>query len=242
MKKRLILIPTYNELENSERLCNEILKLKIDKTDILFIDDDSPDGTGKLLDKISKKDKRVKVIHRRGKLGIGSAHFDGIMWAYEHGYNGLVSMDCDFTHSPTDIPKIISFGEKYDVVVGSRYLQKKSLVGWNIYRRALTLMGHFITKMFLGMNYDASGAFRFYRLDNIPTKVFSLVDSKGYSFFLESLYILDLNGFKIGQIPIKLPPRTYGHSKMKLSDIFTSANRIVSLFFRSVINRRSLKI
>jgi dolichol-phosphate mannosyltransferase len=242
MKKRLILVPTYNELENSERLCNEILELKIDKTDILFIDDNSPDGTGKLLDKISQKNRKVKVVHRLGKLGIGSAHLDGIIWAYKHGYNEIVSMDCDFTHSPTDIPKIIEASPGYDVVVGSRYLQKKSLVGWNIHRKILTLAGHLVTKVLLGMNYDASGAFRLYKLDNIPVELFSLVDSRGYSFFLESLYILDLNGFKIGQIPIKLPPRTYGHSKMKLKDVFTSADRIMSLFFKSVFNEDGLKI
>lgn len=242
IRKRLILIPTYNELENSERLCREILDLKIDNTDILFIDDNSPDGTGELLDRISKKIRRVKVIHRPGKLGIGSAHFDGIYWAYKHGYSELITMDSDFTHPPSHIRRLINVAKDYDVVVGSRYLRKKSLVGWNFYRKALTQIGHFVTRIILGMNYDASGAFRLYRLDKIPKEIFNLVTSKSYSFFPESLYILDFNGLKIGEIPIKLPPRTYGHSKMKLKDIFLSVKLILSLYIKSVINRNDLKI
>lgn len=241
MQKRLILIPTYNEVENSERLCHEILNLNLKGTDILFIDDNSPDGTGKLLDKISKRSRNVKVVHRIGKLGIGSAHLDGIKWAYKRGYDILVTMDCDFTHSPSDIQKIINASSGFDVVVGSRYLQKKSLEGWNVHRKVLTLAGHFVTKILLGMNYDASGAFRLYKLNGIPIKIFGLIRSNGYSFFLESLYILNFNGFRIGQIPIKLPPRTYGHSKMKFRDVFTSISRIISLYIRSIVNRGSLR-
>ena len=242
IQKRLIMIPTYNELENSERLCRSILNLKISNTDILFIDDSSPDGTGKLLDKISKKNKKVNVLHRAAKKGIGSAHLDGIYWAYKHRYEELITMDCDFTHSPSSIQKIIDADKIYDVVVGSRYLQKKSLVGWNVYRKALTMVGHIVTKMLLGMNYDASGAFRLYRLNRIPGEIFGLVTSKSYSFFPESLYILNSNGLKIGEIPVKLPPRTYGHSKMKLKDIFLSVKLILSLYIKSVINRNDLKI
>jgi dolichol-phosphate mannosyltransferase len=241
-RKRLILIPTYNEIENSERLCREILILKLSQTDILFVDDNSPDGTGELLEKISKNNRKVKVIHRSGKKGIGSAHLEGINWAYKHGYRELITMDCDFTHSPSYIPKIINTSDNYDIVVGSRYLEKKSLVGWNFYRKVLTLAGHMTTKLLLGMKYDASGAFRLYRLDRIPRKIFKLVDSKGYSFFLESLYILNLNGFKISEFPIKLPARTYGSSKMKPADIFTSVNRIISLYLRSITDRSSLRI
>lgn len=234
IQKRLILIPTYNELENSQRLCLEILALKLKGTDILFVDDNSPDGTGKLLEKISKKNKKVKVIHRTGKSGIGSAHLVGINWAYKHGYKELVTMDCDFTHSPSDITRMIVASKDFDIIVGSRYLGKKSLVGWNIYRKALTIMGHIVTKMLLGMNYDASGAFRLYRLDRIPRKIFNLVSSKTYSFFLESLYILNLNGMAIGEISIKLPPRTYGHSKMKLKDVLLSVELIISLYLRTL--------
>lgn len=219
----------------------EILALKMNSTNILFIDDNSPDGTGKLLDKISKKNRRVKVIHRPGKLGIGSAHLDGIRWAYKHRYGELVTMDCDFTHSPSYICEIVNASNDYDVVVGSRYLQKKSLVGWNVYRKVLTSVGHLVTKMLLGMSYDASGAFRLYRLERIPRKIFSLVVSKGYSFFLESLYILNLNGLKIGEIPIKLPARTYGHSKMALKDILLSTNLILSLYIRSITNKDNLR-
>lgn len=242
IKKRLVLIPTYNELENSGRLCKEILSLKLKNTDILFVDDNSPDGTGELLDKISRRNKRVKVIHRPSKNGIGSAHMAGINWAYKKGYSELVTMDCDFTHSPSDIIRMINTSRDHDVVVGSRYLRKNSLKGWNFYRTFLTWMGHFLTTFLLGMKYDASNAFRLYKIDKVPKKMFGLVTSRSYAFFLESLFILTLNNFKIVEVPIKLPPRTYGHSKMALKDIALSVRLILLLFAKSVIKRNELKI
>jgi dolichol-phosphate mannosyltransferase len=242
IRKRLILIPTYNEKENVERLSREILALKLANTDVLFIDDNSPDGTGKLLNNISKKNKKIKVIHRPAKNGIGSAHLYGINWAYKHGYSDLVTMDSDFTHSPLDIYKIIKASNDYDVVVGSRYLKNKSIIGWSFRRRVLTKLGHFITKILLNLKYDASNAFRLYRLDRIPRKVFSLVTSKSYSFFLESLYILNINGLKIGEIPIKLPARIYGQSKMALKDVLKSVNLILSLYITSIKDKGKLKI
>jgi dolichol-phosphate mannosyltransferase len=183
------------------------------------MDDNSPDGTGDIIDELAKHSPRVFASHRPKKLGIGHAHREGINWAYAHGYTQLITMDCDFTHPPSSIPEIleVAHASDADVVVGSRYLRKDSLVGWNPLRLFLTYTGHFLTKSLLGMSQDATGGFRFYRLDRIPRSVFALVSSTGYSFFFESLYILYLNGFTIGEIPISLPPRTYGHSAKKSS-------------------------
>src|SRR5271169_1676147 len=122
----LVFVPTYNERENVEVLCNEILSLGLD-LDILFMDDNSPDGTGDIIDKLVSENANVYVIHRSGKLGIGSAHQDGISWAYDKGYSILITMDCDFTHPPEYIPRIIAHAAGYDVVVGSRYMNKDSL-------------------------------------------------------------------------------------------------------------------
>jgi dolichol-phosphate mannosyltransferase len=234
--KLLVFIPTYNEKENVENILHEIVGLRLD-LDVLFLDDNSPDGTGEILDELAKKNNRVHVIHRQGKLGIGSAHQEGIRWAYKYNYSLLITMDCDFTHSPDCIPVIINNSDDYDVVIGSRYMLKDSLEGWNLFRKFLTVVGHFMTKYLLKMPYDATGAFRLYHLDKIPEYAFENVSSKGYSFFFESLYILYLNRYAIKEIPIKLPPRTYGHSKMRMKDAWHSltflfTTSLTTLFYR----------
>ncbi|MDB4915677.1 MAG: methyltransferase protein [Gemmatimonadetes bacterium] len=213
--KTLVMVPTYNERDNAPRMVEAIMALGLD-ADVLFIDDNSPDGTGALLDELSARHPRLSVRHRSGKNGIGSAHLDGIAAAYEGGYQRLVTLDCDFSHSPEDIPDFLRESETADVVVGSRWTTMHSLPGWNFYRRMMTGMGHVLTRMVLGIPYDATGAFRAYRLDRIPAETFSLVQSRSYSFFFESLFILHKNAFHIREIPIVLPARTYGHSKMTL--------------------------
>lgn len=235
----LIFIPTYNERENIEPMYGRIKKLGLD-CDFLLLDDNSPDGTGAEMDRIASKDSRVSVIHRPAKLGIGGAHRDGIRWAYARGYKRLVTMDCDFTHQPEDIALFLAGGESHDVVVGSRFMDRSSLSDWNAFRKFLTYLGHFITATLLGLPYDATGAFRHYRLDRIPREVFDKVGSNGYAFFFESLYILFANRFTIKEVSIRLPARTYGHSKMTVRDSFRSLGFLLSLYFRTLFRRSSL--
>lgn len=237
----LIFIPTYNEQENVEPLLDQILGLRL-AADVLFIDDNSPDGTGELLDSLAARHANVFVLHRSGKLGIGSAHVEGIDWAYDHGYKRLVTMDCDFTHSPEYIRDFLAQAETADVVVGSRYLQEKSLETWNAYRRMLTRLGHLLTLFFLKMPYDATGAFRAYRLDRLPRYFLDPVQSKGYSFFFESLYILHLNGYRIAEVPTNLPARVYGHSKMRLNDMAHSVWQLAHTYFTTLVNSERFEI
>jgi len=234
--KTLIFVPTYNERDNAPRMCREIHALNLD-ADVLFVDDNSPDGTGELLEAMKDEFPRLMVQHRSGKLGIGSAHLDAIKWAYDSGYELLISLDCDFTHSPTDIPAMISATKSHDIAVGSRWLKQNSLPGWNIFRRLMTNLGHWLTSNVLGVSQDASGAFRAYRLDHLPREVFMLVKSRDYSFFFESLFIMNRNGFSIIEIPIVLPARTYGHSKMTPRGAIQSGFHIFELWFASL--RRS---
>ncbi len=242
IERPLVFIPTYNERENAEPLFNEIQKLGLE-LDVLFVDDNSTDGTAEILDLLAQKHTNLKVVHRSGKLGIGSAHKAGIRWAYEQGYKNLVTMDCDFTHPPRCIPEILAKAkEGHDIVVGSRYLQENSLQEWNLYRKTLTLTGHFLTRFLLGMSFDATGGFRYYRLSSIPRYAFSVVISNGYSFFFESLYIFHLNKFKIAEIPIPLPKRTYGHSKMDFSEIKNSLNLLVTTYFKTLFNPEKFEI
>ena len=226
----LILIPTYNEKENVETIYREIRAQEL-PADILFLDDNSPDGTGELVQAIAQKDTGVFSKHRSGKLGVGSAHLEGIQYAYEQGYSALITMDCDFTHQPEDIPKFLELAEDYDLIIGSRHLQEKSLEGWSLQRRLLTRLGYFLTGTLLNIPYDATGAFRLYRLDRIDRQVFSLVTSHSYSFFFESLFfLLNRLHLRVVEIPIKLPVRACGHSKMKLKDIIGSFFKLVLLY------------
>jgi len=237
--KTLIFIPTYNEVENAERIFREIKSFDLG-SDILFLDDNSPDGTGKLIDGLVEKNSDTFVIHRAGKLGIGSAHQEGIKWAYERHYEMLITMDCDFTHSPSYIINFIRHSDNADIVVGSRYMKKHSLATWNIFRKFLTKLGHFMTVNLLDMPYDASGAFRLYSLKRIDKNIFSMIQSNGYSFFFESLFILHFNKKKIFEIPIELPSRTYGTSKMTFADVWKSFVFLSRLFYRKTFNKKSL--
>jgi len=235
--KTLIFIPTYNEAENIEKIFLEIKPLSAG-ADILFLDDNSPDGTGAIIDRLAGANTNVFAIHRRGKLGIGSAHKDGIEWAYAHGYGRLVTMDCDFTHSPKYIADFIRHSEGFDIVVGSRYLKKDSLKTWNLFRKSLTRLAHFLTTGLLGMPYDASGAFRLYNLHKITQGVFRLVRPDDYAFFFESLFLLHLNGCTIREFPISLPSRTYGSSKMTFTDMFAGLGYLLLLSGQKLFRSR----
>lgn len=227
----LIFIPTFNEAPNVERLCRELTAL-LPSADILFCDDQSPDGTGEIIDRLGQEFAHVRAIHRPGKLGIGSAHLEGIRYAYGNNYETLVTMDCDFTHQPADVVKLleISRRSRSPAAIGSRYLRPNSLPGWNVMRRSLTYFGHLLTTRLLGLPQDATGALRAYRLRDIPLEVFERVRSSGYSFFFESLFVLHRNDFAIEEMPIALPARSYGSSKMSWREAHRSALRLLRLY------------
>ena len=229
----LVVIPTFNERDNVARMCAELTGLGLD-ADVLFIDDGSPDGTGAILDDLARTHPRVGIVHRTGKSGIGSAHQAGIAAAYDRGYRTLVTLDCDFSHSPADIPRLMAtaVADDADVVVGSRHLAAGSLPGWNLLRRSLTLAGHFMTSSLLELPEDASGAFRLYRLDRVPREAFARVRSRGYAFFFESLFALARSGLRIAEVPIVLPARTHGESKMSWRDALRSLRTLLDLFWK----------
>jgi dolichol-phosphate mannosyltransferase len=238
-RRTLIFIPTYNEAENVQGLYRQIEGLGLG-CDFLFLDDNSPDGTGEIIDSLAEANPRVHTIHRPGKLGIGSAHTDGIHWAYAQGYEVLITLDCDFTHSPDRIPDFIACASDYHVVIGSRFMQEGSLPGWNAFRKTLTYSGHYMTNLLLRMPLDATGAFRLYRLDRIPEDIFGLIASRGYSFFFESLYVLWLNGAMVKEIPISLPARTQGNSKMEIRDAYQSFHLLLKLLRRRIVEPKTL--
>lgn len=227
-ERTLIFIPTYQERDNAERMCCELFALGLD-ADVLFIDDNSPDGTGQALEALKERFPRLIVQHRSGKLGIGTAHREGILWAYEQGYEVLITMDCDFTHQPEDVRRLLAASAEADIVVGSRFINPGSLPGWIWYRRMLTIFGHTLTHSALGLPHDASGAFRVYRLRQVPQDLFDLVRARNYAFFYESLFILAKNDLRIKDVAITLPARTYGHSKMSWREAARSGFGIFKL-------------
>ncbi len=237
--RTLIFVPTLNEAENVGPMHRELRALGLE-ADILFLDDNSQDGTSEELERIAEADARTKIIHRIDGQGIGSAHLAGISYAYEAGYERLITLDCDFTHSPADIPRLLAVADSADITLGSRYLQPDSLPGWNLLRRSLTQFGHFLTKTFLRMPYDASGAFRIYNLRTIPQGIFQSVDSTSYSFFFESLFYLAYYGCTVKEIPIVLPARMYGHSKMSFLEASRSAIFLLRLWAKRQVRRSSL--
>ena len=241
-EKILIFIPTYNEKTNVKIILEKILSLGLDLY-ILFLDDDSPDGTGQVLDEIASKHYFVKIIHRKViEKGIGSAHIDGIKYAYNKNYDYLITMDCDLSHSPSYIPDFIEKKNQADLIIGTRFKNKKSIETWNIYRKLLTNLGHIASFILLGIRFDSTGAFRIYNLKVINQDFLNLIAFKRYSFFFESLYILNYNNYKIIEIPINLPSRVYGNSKQKLRDVFLGMKNLLSVFFIRIFNRKRYKI
>src|SRR5687767_14776183 len=239
--RTVIFVPTYNERDNVENMARQLLALPID-ADLVFMDDASPDGTGALLDQLAAKEARLSVIHRSAKLGIGSAQLQGIRKAYELGYERLITLDCDFTHSPADVLRLIKESAGFDVTIGSRYLAPDSLPGWNILRRSLTGFGHLLTKHLLSISFDATGALRLYDLRRIPKELFALVHAQGYGFFFESMLVLVRSGHSVKEFPIVLPARTYGSSKMSLRETLASGFRLLSLWYAGTMNPSRFRV
>jgi len=233
----LVIIPTYNERENVEIIAGRI-RATIPEAQLLFIDDNSPDGTGAILDHLASKDQKIAVTHRPRKLGVGSAHLDGLAYAYKIGISIVITLDADLTHSPEDIHGMIKALESADVATASRFHRDGGLDGWNFKRKAMTHAGHILTRVLLGLPSDASSAFRAYRLTTIPQGCFDLVRTSGYSFFYESLKILSMNEISIIDVPVVLPARTYGHSKMKPKDIRQSVLFLLRLSLETKFRRQ----
>ena len=171
MKEILVFIPTFNEKKNIEIIVNQLLNLNLD-FDILVIDDSSPDDTYKYAKEKFKNYKNFKIIQRKKKFGIGSAHLDCINYAYKNKYKYLITMDADLTHKPEDIDSFLIHKDNYDIVVGTRFKKVDSLKDWNLVRKIITLGGHILTQFFLKLPFDATGAFRFYNLTKISHEHF----------------------------------------------------------------------
>ncbi len=228
--KLLIVIPTLNESRNITIIYKKIIKL-YSKAKILFIDDNSSDGSKKEIISLNKKNKNVAFIFRSHKFGIGSAHKLGINYAKKKGYDFICTMDCDGTHNPKTIKKMFKHTNKYPLIITTRFKKEKALDDWPLKRKIITKLRYNLVYLFLGTKLDGSGGFRLYDLTVIKIKDILRALDNNYNFFWESTYILEKK-YKIYEVPIKLPNRTLGLSKMKLKDLIVGIFYLIKIFFK----------
>src|SRR5438128_1416885 len=212
--KTLIIIPTYNEIDNLPPLLEEIFSY-MPEADVLIVDDNSPDGTGKLADEIHNENGRVKVLHRPGKQGLGTAYIAGFKYAIEHGYDVAFEMDADFSHDPHYLPDFLKAIENADLVIGSRYIAGGGTPNWSILRRLISGGGNIFARIMLGIPvHDCTAGYRCYRRRVLESIDLDTIQSQGYAFQIELAYRVMQRGFKIVETPIVFMDRRIGKSKM----------------------------
>ncbi len=212
--KTLIIIPTYNEYENLPPLLEMVFSYAPD-TDILVVDDNSPDGTGDLAEKLREKDPRIHVLHRAGKLGLGTAYVAGFKYAIEHSYDAAFEMDADFSHDPRYLPNFLTEIEHADLVIGSRYIRGGATPNWSLSRRLISGCGNIFARVMLGIPvHDCTAGYRCYRREVLERIDLDSVQSQGYAFQVELAYRVMKQGFKIVETPIVFMDRRVGKSKM----------------------------
>jgi dolichol-phosphate mannosyltransferase len=212
--KTLIIVPTYNELDNLRPLLKEIFT-SAPETDVLIVDDNSPDGTGKLADEISSENPQVHVMHRAGKLGLGTAYIAGFKYAIEHGYDAAFEMDADFSHNPRYLPDFLKAIENADLVIGSRYISGGGTPNWSLLRRFISGGGNIFARFMLGIPvHDCTAGYRCYRREVLESIDLDYIESQGYAFQVELAYRVYKKGFRIVEIPIIFLDRRVGKSKM----------------------------
>jgi len=218
--KSIIIIPTYNEKENIEKLIEEIRKLNKD-FHILIIDDNSPDGTGRIADGLVRRYSEVSVIHRPAKLGLGTAYITGFKYALENNYDLVFTMDADFSHQPKYLIDLLEKAKEYDLVIGSRYIEDGGIENWPFHRSLLSQGANIYVRMVTRLPiFDSTGGFNCYRREVLGKIDLDTIISDGYAFQIEMKYRLWKKGFSIKEVPITFIDRTRGTSKISKRIIF----------------------
>jgi dolichol-phosphate mannosyltransferase len=222
--KVLVIIPTFNEHENLVELLRQIFAQPIADLHVLIVDDNSPDGTGDLAEELKAKDPRVDVMHRPGKLGLGSAYVAGFRYALGRGYDAVFEMDADFSHSPDSLPDFLKELADADLVVGSRYLHGVTVVNWPLLRLVLSYGANLYTRIITGLPIkDATGGFKCFRRQVLEALDLDRVKSDGYGFQIEINFKAWRKRFRIREIPILFVDRRAGVSKMSRRIVWEAA-------------------
>lgn len=236
-EKSLIIIPTYNELDNVQRLIPDLLSRYKD-LHILIVDDNSPDGTGNYVRQLGQSMPEVRLLSRPGKMGLGTAYIDGFKYAIENKYDFIFEMDADFSHDPKEIKNFLNSIKEYDLVLGSRYITGVNVVNWPMHRLLLSYFANFYTRVITGMPIkDATGGFKCFRRKVLESINFNNIKSNGYAFQIEMTYKAYKKGFKIGEIPIVFFDRVKGTSKMSKKIVREAITMVWKLRLRSMVGR-----
>lgn len=228
----LIVIPTYNEIDNLQPLIETISREvhsdgSFSNVHVLVVDDGSPDGTGKLADHLAQKNPWLFVIHRAGKQGLGTAYLKGFAWGLEKGYDAIIEMDADFSHHPKYLPTMISLLRKNDVVVGSRYVAGGGTLNWGVGRKLISRGGSLYSRLILGATIrDFTGGFNGWTRKALEKLNLNTVRSDGYSFQIELKYRAFRNGLKMIEFPIIFEDRKVGQSKMSSRIVLEALRKV----------------
>jgi dolichol-phosphate mannosyltransferase len=225
-----ICLPTYNESENLEPMVTRLGEVLGGDGLVLVIDDNSPDGTGELADRLAAERRWVEVLHRPRKEGLGPAYLDGFRRALELGADLVLEMDCDFSHDPVDVPRLVAAAEDADLVVGSRYVPGGGTRNWGLLRRLISRGGSLYAQLLLGVPVrDLTGGFKCYRRDVLEAIDLDAIHSKGYAFQIETTYRALRGGFRVVEVPIVFVDREVGGSKMSKAIVLEAVWKVPTL-------------
>lgn len=238
MPESLVITPTYNEKPNVESIGAAALAA-LPSAHHLFVDDNSPDGTGAILDGMAERNPRIHVLHRSGKQGLGRAYIAGFQWALENGFEFVFEMDADFSHDPAELPRLRMLAETADLVLGSRFVEGIRITNWPLSRLVLSVSAAAYVRAVTGMPYyDPTGGFKCYRRAVLEEIDLPTVTSNGYSFQIETLHRAWIRGFHVVETPIIFEDRRSGVSKMNRSIVHEAFRLVARLAFRSGFRRR----
>jgi dolichol-phosphate mannosyltransferase len=233
-EKSLVIIPTYNEMENIPKLIPIVLS-QHDSLEILIVDDNSPDGTAKYIEDLMRSNSRIHLIKRSGKLGLGTAYLEGFKYALKNNYDYIFEMDADFSHDPNEIKNFLEAIKENDLVLGSRYINGVRVLNWPMRRLLLSFFASVYTKVITGMPVrDATGGFKCFRRKVLESIDLDKVKSNGYSFQIEMTFKAYAKGFKIQEIPIVFVDRVKGTSKMSKKIVFEAVTMVWKLRLQNI--------
>ena len=235
--KTLIIIPTYNEIENIEQLLEQVLA-KSETIEVLVIDDNSPDGTALRVKFMQSSEPRIHLLERPGKMGLGSAYVTGFKYALEQGYDYIMEMDADFSHNPNDIPRFLETVKKYDVVIGSRYCDGVNIIHWPIKRLLISYFASKYVRTITRMPVkDPTSGFKCFRRKVLESIDLDKILSDGYAFQIEMNFKAWVKGFRIKEIPIVFTERLNGVSKMSRKIVWEAAWMVWRLEIMKILRR-----
>jgi len=235
-EKSIIIIPTYNELENIRRIIPDILG-RYDETDILIVDDNSPDGTGVFIEQLTNESDRIKLIKRTGKMGLGTAYIQGFKYALQNGYDFIFEMDADYSHDPKEIRNFLNAIKDHDLVLGSRYKTGVNVINWPMRRLMLSYFANSYTRFVTGLPVrDATGGFKCFRRKVLESIDLDSIKSNGYAFQIEMTFKAFKKGFRITEIPIVFTDRFHGTSKMSRKIVREAVLMVWKLRIRSTFD------